>query len=201
MSEFPPARIDTDRLRLRVPREEDAVPIFERYASSAEVTRMMLWPPHSVVDQTHEFLSAVRDNWERAEGHRAWTIRIGDDPHPVGMIGLMIRNLGGVEIGYILAKPWWGFGIMTEAVRAVTERALATPGIFRVQATCHADNAASRRVLERAGFHQEGVLSHYANYPALGSEPQDCLLYARTVAHSAPRSVEPDFSEGRYDLD
>jgi len=54
------------------------------------------------------------------------------------------------EIGYVLGRPWWGQGFMTEAARAVVEWGLAQPAMFRVWAVTDVDNVASARVLERA---------------------------------------------------
>jgi len=50
----PPERIETQRLALRVPRLADAQTIFERYTQDTEVTRYVIWRPHTHIDQTHE---------------------------------------------------------------------------------------------------------------------------------------------------
>jgi RimJ/RimL family protein N-acetyltransferase len=62
------------------------------------------------------------------------------------------------EIGYWLAKRWWGKGIMTEAVRAVCDYAFQELGVHRVTAGIFAGNARSARVLEKAGFTLETPL-------------------------------------------
>jgi [ribosomal protein S5]-alanine N-acetyltransferase len=64
----------------------------------------------------------------------------------------------GAELGYWLGEKFWGRGIATAAVRAVTEHALATHALHRVFALPFAHNRASARVLEKAGFTLEGVL-------------------------------------------
>ena len=66
------------------------------------------------------------------------------------------------EIGYWLAEPFWGRGIATEAVAAVTRYAIATHGLTRVFALPFASNAASCRVLEKAGYVLEGHLRRSA---------------------------------------
>jgi RimJ/RimL family protein N-acetyltransferase len=66
------------------------------------------------------------------------------------------------EIGYWLAEPFWGRGIATEAVVAVTQYAIATHRITRVFALPFASNAASCRVLEKAGYALEGRLRRSA---------------------------------------
>ncbi len=52
-----PERVETARLVLRRPQASEANPIFARYASDAEVTRLVGWPRHRTVDDTRGFLS------------------------------------------------------------------------------------------------------------------------------------------------
>ncbi|HEY7517692.1 MAG TPA: GNAT family N-acetyltransferase [Methylomirabilota bacterium] len=85
----------------------------------------------------------------------------------------------GAELGYWLGEKFWGRGIATAAVRAVTEHALATPGLLRVFALPFAHNRASARVLEKAGFALEGVLRSSA---MKDGRVLDQLLYARIRA-------------------
>jgi len=60
------------------------------------------------------------------------------------------------EIGYWLGEPFWGRGIATEAVRAVSDYAFATFDVCRLEAGVFSWNAASARVLEKAGYVLEG---------------------------------------------
>jgi RimJ/RimL family protein N-acetyltransferase len=85
----------------------------------------------------------------------------------------------GAEIGYWLGEPYWGRGIATSAVRAVTEHALTAHSLLRVFALPFADNRASARVLEKAGFTLEGLLRSSA---IKDGRVVDQLLYARIRA-------------------
>lgn len=71
-----------------------------------------------------------------------------------------------------------GLGIMTEAGRAVVEWLRSNPEICRTWATCHVNNLASARILEKLGMEREGVLRRWNRYPNLSPEPQDSLVYA-----------------------
>lgn len=62
------------------------------------------------------------------------------------------------EIGYWLSERHWGQGIVTEALMLVTEHAFSTFNVLRLFALPFADNAASIRVLEKAGYVREGIL-------------------------------------------
>lgn len=62
------------------------------------------------------------------------------------------------EIGYWLGQAYWGRGIITEAVIAVTEAAFREPNVVRLHAPVFSWNRPSMRVLEKAGYHREAVL-------------------------------------------
>lgn len=62
------------------------------------------------------------------------------------------------ELGYWLAEPFWGRGIMTRAVRALADYAFAEMKLHRIYAEPYAGNPASSRVLVKAGFRLEGVM-------------------------------------------
>ena len=82
--------------------------------------------------------------------------RTGGEPRLVGSCGLGRRPSGAVELGYWIARPFWGRGLATEAGLALLDiaRALRLPGL---QASCFLDNPASGRVLEKLGFEPLGI--------------------------------------------
>jgi RimJ/RimL family protein N-acetyltransferase len=77
----------------------------------------------------------------------------------VGALGLDLPSLTGqsrAEIGYWLAKPYWGRGLMTAAVRAVCQHGFEALGLAKITAHVFAWNDTSARVLLKCGFEQEG---------------------------------------------
>lgn len=62
------------------------------------------------------------------------------------------------EIGYYIAEPYWGRGIVTEAVRQICHYAFENTDLVRIDAAPFAFNRGSCRVLEKAGFQYEGTL-------------------------------------------
>ena len=80
------------------------------------------------------------------------------------------------ELGYWLAEPFWGRGIMTAAVRAIVQHGFEHLPLVRVEAYVYANNPASARVLEKAGFQFEGRLRRNV---IKNGEILDSLLYAR----------------------
>ncbi len=66
-----------------------------------------------------------------------------------------------VTLGYWMGQPYAGQGLMTEAVSVVLPFAFNTLGLHRVHAAFLPDNAASRRVLEKNRFREEGYAENY----------------------------------------
>ena len=91
------------------------------------------------------------------------------------------------ELGYYLAEPYWGQGIMTEAVRQLCADLFARTDLIRIFAEPFAYNTASRRVLEKAGFQLEGILKKNAVKNGI---VHDMSLYALTR----------DLPEGKSDV-
>lgn len=97
----------------------------------------------------------------------------------IGSIGLSINSdvhRLTAEMGYWLAEPFWGRGIMTETIRMVTDYAFERFGLVRIYAEPYAPNTASCRALEKAGFGLEGQMR--SNVIKDG-QILDQLLYAK----------------------
>jgi RimJ/RimL family protein N-acetyltransferase len=109
------------------------------------------------------------------------TYAITTPDEAIGSIGLIlgtdVHRLT-AELGYWLAEPFWGKGITTEAVVKFTAFAFERFGLTRVFSHVFAENRASCRVLERAGFELEGKLRCSA---IKDGKILDQLLYARVV--------------------
>ncbi|MGA2446338.1 MAG: GNAT family N-acetyltransferase [Opitutaceae bacterium] len=175
----PPETFTTERLVARMPRVEDAEAVFAAYASDPEVTRYLSWRYYTEVDPLRKFLHSVVRTWETDDGgHYGWLLCLRGTDTPIGSIGVGFDAHGAV-IGYVLGRAYWGRGLMPEAVRYVSAWALAQPSLFRVWAFCDAENLASSRVMEKAGFLREGLLRRWQVCPTIGPEPRDCLIYAK----------------------
>jgi RimJ/RimL family protein N-acetyltransferase len=89
-----------------------------------------------------------------------WTIRSADDAliGGCGFDGLQVGKSHRAEVGYWLARPLWGRGIMTAVVQRVCRHAFEEFGLAKITAHVFSHNPASARVLEKCGFQQEGLL-------------------------------------------
>jgi [ribosomal protein S5]-alanine N-acetyltransferase len=172
----PPETLETARLRLRKPLLKDAEVIFRGYARDAEVTRYVSWRFHCTVEETREFLRACLAAWEERKSFQ-WAIIRKEDRQLVGMISARVDGHKW-ELGYVLARPHWGRGYMTEVVRSLIEWALKQPEIYRVWAVCDIANLASARVMEKAGMTREGTLRRWSVHPNVSGEPRDSFCYS-----------------------
>ena len=109
----------------------------------------------------------------------ASNLAIEVDGEAAGAIGYVIGTdveRYSAEIGYWLGEACWGRGIATEALTLVVGHVFARPNLLRLFALPFADNAASIRVLEKAGFVCEGLLRSSS---VKFGRPRDQALYAR----------------------
>jgi RimJ/RimL family protein N-acetyltransferase len=95
----------------------------------------------------------------------------------IGVEPAAAERTGTAMFGYWLGRAYWGRGIATDAARALSDVALATWEVRRLEATVFAANLASARVLEKCGFTLEGRLR--ALYLDRAGEVCDGLLFAR----------------------
>lgn len=99
----------------------------------------------------------------------------------IGGIGITLRKdvyRLSAELGYWLAEPYWGKGIMTEAVTRFTDFCFKEFGLVRIYAEPYASNPKSARVLEKAGFALEGVMRSSV---IKAGKILDQFLYAKVV--------------------
>jgi RimJ/RimL family protein N-acetyltransferase len=169
-----PDILETARLVLRKPRLDDVDRIASTYAKDPEVTRYILFRPDQTAFEIEAFLHKALAAWDRGSV-ATWGITIRETRALIGMIDLRIE--AEANLGYVIDRPYWNLGLMTEAVRCVTHWAFTQEGIHRVWAVCEVNNAASARVLEKAGFVRMALLTKHLVFPNLGDQPRDCYRY------------------------
>ncbi|OPZ12788.1 MAG: Spermidine N(1)-acetyltransferase [candidate division BRC1 bacterium ADurb.BinA364] len=168
--------IETPRLAIRELRAEDFADI-HAFSSDAETALYMPWGPNSEME-TRDFLRravAMRRETPRREYHFALVVK--EAGRIVGNCGLSVRRNDPAqgEIGYVMHRDWRGRGLATEAAGALLDFAFGSLGLHRVVALCDPRNAASARVLEKAGLRREG---HSIESAWIKGEWRDELLFA-----------------------
>ncbi|HKI93467.1 MAG TPA: GNAT family N-acetyltransferase [Gaiellaceae bacterium] len=173
MSAVPPEELTDGTVTLRPWRDDDAPAIEACLDGDPEVTGWLDRIPQPYT--TEDALAYIRgETGAPRESRFAVT---GADGGVIGSIGAMWHESGDVaEIGCWTRADARGRGATTRALRLVAAWALAH-GAARVQLRADVENVASRRVAEKVGFQQEGVLrSAYWN-PRLGRR-QDWVMYS-----------------------
>jgi [ribosomal protein S5]-alanine N-acetyltransferase len=172
-----PETFRTAHLFLRPIAMADAGPIFAAYARNPEVTRFLIWRPNRTRRDFEAYIRACLETPPRRA--RTYVMQGRKDSVIRGGLDLRHADPHRLEFGYVLARPWWGQGLMTEVLTEVVQWAMAQPTIFRIGAVCDVENVRSARVMEKAGLVREGVLRRYLVHPGMGTEPRDCFSYAR----------------------
>ena len=141
--------IETRRLVLRAPAPQDA-PRIAALANDREIARMTCRMPHPFgTGDAEDFVIAVAGQ----DPARANTFLIEhEDLGPVGVIGLFEDGDVAPETGYWIGRDFWGRGFATEALEGAMVWASRKWKRRALVAGHFADNPASGRVLEKAGF-------------------------------------------------
>ncbi|WP_010098751.1 GNAT family N-acetyltransferase [Ornithinibacillus scapharcae] len=92
-----------------------------------------------------------------------WGISLKDEDKIIGSCGFLNweRQHARIDIGYELAKEYWGQGIASEVLGTVLSYGFEQMNVERVQALIEPPNVASIKLVEKQGFEREGLLRHY----------------------------------------
>lgn len=153
--------LETERLILRPITVADAEDVFA-YGSDPEVTKYMIFPTHTTIEDSVKWLEGVPGEFGRKE-RMSFAITLRSDGKFFGSSGFhdISPKHHRLMMGYVLNRSYWGKGYMTEAVREMIRFAFEEMGMHRVATTCDFDNIRSAAVMERCGMKLEGVLRDF----------------------------------------
>lgn len=144
--------LETDRLILRRWEESDAEDLYT-YASDPDVGPIAGWPAHQCLDESRDVIRNVLN------GKEAYAVCLKEDGKAIGAIELKLNGHTDMtdrddecEMGYWLGKPFWGRGIMPEAVKEMLRHAFEDCGMRKVWISYYEGNIKSKRVQEKCGF-------------------------------------------------
>jgi len=169
----------TNRLLLRPGWAEDAPALYAAIADEAIVRNLASAPwPYSMAD-AEAFLAT-----ERPVDSPTFLLfrRTCGAPQLVGAAGLGRHPDGSTELGYWIARPFWGLGYATEAAEAVIDIARNGLRLHKIVAGHFTDNPASGRVLEKIGFVATGQYAQ--RYSAGRGASATCKLFECDLAES-----------------
>ena len=181
--------VRTDRLLLRPGWIEDAAAVQRAISSDPAIARntaRIPWP--YTLDDAETYLQSQQ------AAERSWSLlvfaRTSAAPRLIGGVGLH-RDDGGHELGYWIARPYWGLGFATEAAAGLLRAGRESLKLGRIHSGHFVDNPASGRVLRKLGFRPAGRVVKRPCV-ARGGEV-DCLLYeeaADATCEPAMRCLE-----------
>jgi ribosomal-protein-alanine N-acetyltransferase len=158
--------MNTRRLLIEIP-EPDAADELYRLSGGDDrdaVTRTLVWDGPDDISETQEWIENCRTKDYEDWGYH-WVLKdrtgsvSGTRNQPLGAIGLMTTDRDFcTNIGYWLGRPYWRQGIMTEAVRVVSDLAFDSLGFEKIEAQVFLGNDASASILAKAGFICEGTV-------------------------------------------
>ena len=142
--------LETERLRLRPFRLDDAEAMFAGWTGDDEVTKYLTWPTHRSVEDTKALLARWVAEYERPE-RLNFAIELKEEGNKlIGGIDVVRYEDGCPVLGYNLSRPYWGRGVMTEACRRLLDY-LFSQGYAEVRIAAMVENVGSRRVIEKCG--------------------------------------------------
>lgn len=132
---------------------DDAEALY-KYASSPLVGPVAGWPPHTSVENSCDIIRTVLSAPE------TYAVVLKATAEPVGSVGIMFgngvhsadMNEDDAEIGYWIGVPYWGQGLIPEAVKRLLCHSFDDLGVKRVWCGYYDGNVKSRRVMEKCGF-------------------------------------------------
>src|SRR5215204_3874146 len=146
------AVLETERLRLREFRQSDLARLFELYRDP-DIRRY--FPDGTrTYEQTREEL----EWFSRGEPLSLWATELKEDDSFIGRCGLLPWTIEGrdeVEVAYMIARPWQGRGLATEAACALVRHGFDSLGLRRIIALIDPAHAESIAVARRAGLRYE----------------------------------------------
>lgn len=144
--------LETERLILRPWEERDAEDLY-KYASHPDIGPIAGWAVHTSVENSREIIHDVLSAPE------TYAVVLKETCQPVGSIGLMLGKVSNIglpdtegEIGYWIGVPFWGQGLIPEAVRELMRYGFEQLKLSKIWCGYFDGNTKSKRVQEKCGF-------------------------------------------------
>lgn len=153
--------IYTERLCLKEASEKDALALFNIW-SNPEITKFMNIEPMFNQNQATEMIQFFESLSKKRQGNR-FSILLNKSTELIGSCGfnyLDYENDRG-EIGYELDIEYWNMGYMTEALTKLIDLGFSSYNLNRIEAKVEPKNEASKHILKKIGFKEEGLLRKF----------------------------------------
>ncbi len=149
--------------------------LFEICSDSEVMYRIGDGKPFERIEQAEKFLVWVFSS-QKENGFSRWALAEKESGKIIGSCGFALLNNGEVELGYLLARDYWGRGLATEAAKACAKYGFEKLGFENVVALTDIDHAETHGVLKKVGFKKRGVETIHVNEDLVFElKPQDIV--------------------------
>ncbi|NGZ85869.1 GNAT family N-acetyltransferase [Duganella aceris] len=173
MPSFSPCELHTERLTLRFIDGGDADALF-RLFSDPQALRYWSSGPWLHMAQAADNIEQTLKGYQDGAALRLALVLPDGELIGTATLYAFDRRNHRCEIGYMLARPYWGQRYMQEALAALIGYGFGALELHRIEADIHPDNIASGRILEGLQFRQEG---HLRERWFVGGEISDSIIY------------------------
>jgi RimJ/RimL family protein N-acetyltransferase len=148
----------TERLILRRWRPDDLAPFA---ALNSDPETMRYFPNLLTKEQSDQFVARIEAAFEEA-GWGLWAVEVPGVTPFIGFVGLWPATIDApftpaTEVGWRLARPWWGRGFATEAARAALDFGFHDLGLGEIVSFTSRLNVPSQRVMQRVGMSRDAA--------------------------------------------
>ncbi|MDR1000870.1 MAG: GNAT family N-acetyltransferase [Clostridiales bacterium] len=151
--------LETERLILRRFTVDDAESMFANWCTDPDVTKYLMWPPHSSIEVTRQSLYDIWLSRYNELDFYQWAIEVKDIHEPIGSIGVMKQDdkTRMVHCGYCIGKAWWRKGYTSEALTRLVRFFFEEIDVNRIESRHDPRNPNSGKVMQKAGLRYEGT--------------------------------------------
>ena len=149
--------LETERLILRVWTLDDAPKLFEICGDADVMKYLGTGKPYETIEQANEFLRWATD-YQKENNFCRWAVILKKKQEIIGSCGFARpHRTTEIELGYLLARKFWGKGLATEAAGACLRYGFENLDFREIIAMTDLENVASQKILEKIGFAQRGI--------------------------------------------
>lgn len=154
---------------------KDAEQLYNNWGKDEEVSKYMLWKNYKSIDDAINSINYYIECYKKDDPFKQYAIEY--EGNVVGSINIVTSKKHKTgEIAYCLSKKYWRNGIMSEAIKLLTNYYFENFDLVRISAEVIEPNTASRKLLEKCGFELEGILRK--KYFCKTNKHEDVYVYA-----------------------
>lgn len=179
-----PPTLYSERLTFVKITPEYAADIYE-YSCDDEVTKYLTWSSHRSLKETERYAALLQKKYKSGV-FNDWGLVLTETGKFIGTCGFTSFDFKEqtAEIGYVIAKPFWGNGLALEAAQRVMQFGIEELRLLGFCAKCIQGNNASFRVMQKCGMTTEGV---YSNSMFIKGEYKTIIVCRATATEIAEK--------------